>query len=323
MKMTLRMSLMCGLAACAAPVSAQVIYNNGPLSTGATTTSGVAAPAGTTWSEVQDDGSTTCSNTVAGFSCGIVGASLFRVADDFTVPAGQSWTINRICIYAYQTGSLTSTPVFTAANIQIWNGRPGDAGASVIFGDTTTNRLASQAFDNMWRVFNTQTPAPGTAPGTTRGIRKLELTVGTTLAAGTYWIDWQTSIGGASAHFHPCTTFSEMRGMPGANARQFTTLWVDMADTGNPANCGASPVLQESTFQVKGTIQGGGPTCYANFDNSTIVPFLNVNDFVAFNNAFAAGLTTANCDLSTIVPVLNVNDFICFNNLFAAGCSAP
>ncbi|MFN0132798.1 MAG: hypothetical protein ACKVW3_09780 [Phycisphaerales bacterium] len=66
-----------------------------------------------------------------------------------------------------------------------------------------------------------------------------------------------------------------------------------------------------------------GPTCYANCDNSTIIPFLNVNDFICFNNKFAAGDTTANCDGSTIVPVLNVNDFICFNNLFAAGCTAP
>ncbi|MBL9030673.1 MAG: hypothetical protein JNM80_03075, partial [Phycisphaerae bacterium] len=66
---------------------------------------------------------------------------------------------------------------------------------------------------------------------------------------------------------------------------------------------------------------GGG--CYANCDASTTVPFLNVNDFVCFNNLFAAGDTYANCDQSTSPPVLNVNDFICFNNAFAAGCSAP
>ncbi|MFN0134412.1 MAG: hypothetical protein ACKVW3_18005 [Phycisphaerales bacterium] len=70
---------------------------------------------------------------------------------------------------------------------------------------------------------------------------------------------------------------------------------------------------------------GGGtaPSCYPNCDQSTTTPFLNVNDFVCFNNAFAAGSTTANCDLSTAIPILNVNDFICFQNRFAAGCSAP
>ncbi|MFN0131104.1 MAG: hypothetical protein ACKVW3_00995 [Phycisphaerales bacterium] len=65
------------------------------------------------------------------------------------------------------------------------------------------------------------------------------------------------------------------------------------------------------------------PGCYANCDSSTPVPFLNVNDFVCFNEKFAAGDTHANCDQSTIAPILNVNDFVCFNNLFAAGCSAP
>ncbi|MFN0131676.1 MAG: choice-of-anchor J domain-containing protein [Phycisphaerales bacterium] len=68
---------------------------------------------------------------------------------------------------------------------------------------------------------------------------------------------------------------------------------------------------------------GGGGGCYPNCDASTVVPFLNVNDFVCFNNAFAAGNSYANCDASTVSPVLNVNDFVCFNNRFAAGCSAP
>ncbi|MBL9032163.1 MAG: choice-of-anchor J domain-containing protein [Phycisphaerae bacterium] len=77
---------------------------------------------------------------------------------------------------------------------------------------------------------------------------------------------------------------------------------------------------------------GGGAVCYPNCDASTTTPFLNVNDFVCFNNAFAAAqaipiaqqiTSYANCDASTTSPILNVNDFVCFNNLFAAGCSAP
>ncbi len=64
-------------------------------------------------------------------------------------------------------------------------------------------------------------------------------------------------------------------------------------------------------------------TCYANCDASTSAPCLNVNDFICFNNFFAAGAPYANCDLSTIPPILNVNDFICFNNKFAAGCTSP
>jgi murein tripeptide amidase MpaA len=60
--------------------------------------------------------------------------------------------------------------------------------------------------------------------------------------------------------------------------------------------------------------------CYANCDGSTVVPILNVNDFVCFQSQFAAGSSAANCDNSSVPPVLNVNDFVCFQASFAAGC---
>jgi hypothetical protein len=63
-----------------------------------------------------------------------------------------------------------------------------------------------------------------------------------------------------------------------------------------------------------------GGSCYANCDNSTTPPILNVLDFTCFLNKFAAGDPGANCDGSTIPPILNVLDFTCFLNRFAAGC---
>jgi serralysin len=63
---------------------------------------------------------------------------------------------------------------------------------------------------------------------------------------------------------------------------------------------------------------GGG--CYANCDNSTATPVLNVGDFTCFLQRFAAGESYANCDSSTSPPVLNVGDFTCFLQRFAAGC---
>jgi hypothetical protein len=62
-------------------------------------------------------------------------------------------------------------------------------------------------------------------------------------------------------------------------------------------------------------------TCYANCDNSTTPPALNVLDFSCFLNAFAGGAPYANCDGSTTAPTLNILDFTCFLNRFAAGCS--
>jgi hypothetical protein len=60
--------------------------------------------------------------------------------------------------------------------------------------------------------------------------------------------------------------------------------------------------------------------CYANCDQSTTPPLLNINDFSCFLSLFAAGDLRANCDRSTAAPVLNVGDFVCFLNQFAAGC---
>jgi hypothetical protein len=61
-------------------------------------------------------------------------------------------------------------------------------------------------------------------------------------------------------------------------------------------------------------------TCYANCDDSSAPPILNVIDFTCFMNRYAAGDSYANCDGSTVPPVLNVNDFTCFLNRYAAGC---
>jgi hypothetical protein len=63
-----------------------------------------------------------------------------------------------------------------------------------------------------------------------------------------------------------------------------------------------------------------GPACYPNCDGSTAAPILNINDFVCFQQRFAAGDSYANCDSSTAPPVLNINDFVCFQQQFAAGC---
>jgi hypothetical protein len=75
------------------------------------------------------------------------------------------------------------------------------------------------------------------------------------------------------------------------------------------------------------SIQGGfwsryesWPPCYANCDNSTTHPVLNVADFSCFLQRFAAGDPYANCDNSTQPPVLNVADFTCYLQNFAAGC---
>jgi hypothetical protein len=60
--------------------------------------------------------------------------------------------------------------------------------------------------------------------------------------------------------------------------------------------------------------------CYANCDESTTPPYLNVADFSCFLQRFADGDGYANCDKSTTAPILNVADFSCFLAKFAQGC---
>jgi hypothetical protein len=301
--------------------SAPVLWNNGPLATGEFTASGIPAPVGAQWSEVQADNPTFANNS-AGASVYI---GSFRLADDFTITAPGGWQIDDVLVYCYQTGSSPLATPFTAGYLQIWDGPPGVAGSNVIFGDLTTNRLASSTFTDLYRTFHSTTPPPGTVPTTQRPIYANRLTVNTILPPGTYWIDYSTVVANnpATAHFAPGITPRNVRTAANANARQLTVatgVWAPILDTGFPATPPSIPLDQ--AFRIHG-VALGGLTCYANCDGSTVVPFLNVQDFSCFLSKFAAGDAYANCDGSTIPPVLNVQDFSCFLGKFAAGCSAP
>jgi hypothetical protein len=219
--------------------------------------SGVAAPAGNFWSEVQNDaGVTTLSNTVAGYAVYRVPTATtnFRVADDFTVTDPAGWQLDSASFYAYRTGNTGGSP-FARTYVQIWNGRPGDTGSSVIFGDLTTNRQLASTETNMYRIFNTTTPPPGSAPGTTRRIWQNDANLGgTILSPGTYWIEWTYEMTNATfTSFSPSTTHEGARGVAGANARQFNgTIWTDLFDDGNPTT--GADIFQDMPFILRGQI---------------------------------------------------------------------
>lgn len=282
-----------------------IIYDNGPFQTGATSKSGVAAPAGAQWSEVQNfAGDLTSSNTSAGSSCNQSG---FRIADNFVVPVGETWTINSVITFAYLTGGGTTTP-FTAGTLRIWNGRPGDANSTVIFGDLTTNRLGSSTDTNTFRIFNTVAPAPGSAPGSTRRIWQNTLTVAPAqvLSAGNYWVEWATTVNNnaATAHFCPSTTILNTRYTPIMNGRQFnvaTNAWVDAVDTGNP-DATSADLIQDFPFKLDGTRTGARPNAYSrkvdfNGDNLTDYALTRTNGaaknwFISQNGSGAASGAT-------------------------------
>jgi len=148
-----------------------------------------------------------------------------RVADDFVVPAGQTWTLDQVVFYEYQTGSTTGTSTFTATNYQIWNGAPNGGGA-VVWGDTTTNRLVSSAWSNIYRVLDTA------LTDTARPVMANICSGGAVLPAGTYWIDWQANGSLASGPWQP--PISILGQTTTGDALQYTsTGWASLIDTGS------------------------------------------------------------------------------------------
>jgi hypothetical protein len=90
--------------------------------------------------------------------------------------------------------------------------------------------------------------------------------------------------------------------------------------TGAATVVGATGGVFGASYGLGAVIPPVSVPCYANCDNSTVVPVLNVGDFTCFLQRFAAGESYANCDNSNVPPVLNVGDFTCFLQLFATGC---
>lgn len=280
--------MMAVFAVLSGKTTAQVIYDNGPFITGSVSKNGTAAPAGKQWSEAQNDnGNTAESNTLAASGCQAVTGGNNRCADDFTVPVGETWTISTVTVYIIQVGATTN-PV-TNMNLQIWRGRPADAGSTVVFGDTTTNRFVSATDTNVLRIFNSAVPASNT-PRTDLTIWEVKIAVSPSLAlnSGTYWVDFQTTT--TAAQFTPLTTYVGTRGVPLNNARQFTSstgTWANVIDAGNPA--AAIDVPLDIPFKLEGS-RTGVPAIPRNrsidFDGD------NISDFAIARSANATSATT-------------------------------
>lgn len=176
--------------------------------------------------------------TALGFAVHLPGT--WRVADEIVVSGGD-WVVDSIDFYAYQTGSTAST--ITSVSLQIWDGVPGDPGSTVVFGDPTTNRMASTGYSGILRVTEDSTGA-----NTDRQIAISNVTVGTTLPPGTYWLDWQIDGSGGSGPWAPPITITGQAAT--GNAIQSG----DGGATWNPITDGGSGAAQGMPFVVNGSL---------------------------------------------------------------------
>jgi hypothetical protein len=188
-----------------------VLYDNGPL---------VTHPGGGFGGADASALQTALAMGIYGFGHQFLNGN--RMADDFTVTDSGGWDVQTITFFAYQTGSGSGSTI-TGVYLQIWNGDPS-AGGSVIWGDLTTNRLANTAWSNTYRVLDTD------LLGSTRPIMANTATVGTTLPAGTYWLDWMTDGSLASGPWAP--PISILGQTTTGNAIQYTGSWAAALDVG-------------------------------------------------------------------------------------------
>jgi photosystem II stability/assembly factor-like uncharacterized protein len=227
------------------------IYNNGPVISSRVSVSGVAAPAGFRWSEMQAIGAE--ANSLLGVNDAQNSFSRFRLADDFIVPTGQTWRIDSLVTYSYQSNDQGFATPYTSANVRIWRGAPDSAGSTVVFGDTLTNRLTTSYNSRVYRISNTTTPAPGTVPEFSRVLYQNTISAGITLVPGRYFIDWQTFTDLNNSHFSPTVTLLNRRGNAAWNARQRATngVWSNVLDLGNPTT--APDSAQDFPFVLIGS----------------------------------------------------------------------
>jgi hypothetical protein len=108
-----------------------------------------------------------------------------RVADDFSIPSGQTWALSMVRFFGYCFFATPSTS-FTGLTLQIWNAQPGATGSQVIWGNTSDNIRSGSAFAGAYRYKDG-------SPDSARSIFSIDGSVNLTLGSGTYWLDWAFS----------------------------------------------------------------------------------------------------------------------------------
>lgn len=108
-----------------------------------------------------------------------------RVADDFVVDGPLGATISEVEAYFVNFSAVTDSPI-ESFNFRIWDGDPSLPGSAIVFGDTTTDRLAETGWTGIYRT--------GAVPlETSFPVLYARAALGSVLylAPGTYWLDYQ------------------------------------------------------------------------------------------------------------------------------------
>jgi hypothetical protein len=222
-------------------------------------------------------------------------------------------------------GQFTTAGGLTAGRLARWNGSWSPVGTSGV--NSTVNALASFTIDpagqSLWigGAFDSADAKPSTSIARWTIVGPAPVIVQPPQSHAAYTTQPTSfSVGATGSNLAYQWRFG---GVPlidggrisGATTSVLTISNVQYTDAGSydvvVSGCMGSTVTTPGVLTV---------VCYANCDQSTIPPILNVQDFSCFLNRFSAGVPYANCDGSTTAPTLNVQDFSCFLNRFTVGC---
>jgi hypothetical protein len=213
-----------------------------------------------------------------------------RIADDFTVPAAQSWTVSSIQWIAYQTGASTVGTI-TSMNLNLWNTNPNGqlpGGQSTTGGD----RWESQSWTGVYRVFDSVLAA------TDRALIQVTCCGRwvPVLSSGTYWLECSAN-GALSGTWAPVKvtagqvppTGAPWNGLQSVAAGAFAQVY----DTGNPGGSINEP--GDFLFQIEGSGGGGGLTSFCTSKTSSLgcVPTLSSSSATVSKSGAPATTLTA------------------------------
>lgn len=173
-------------------------------------------------------------------------ATGFKLAEDFTIPPGNSWAIDNITFYSYQPGTYSDPPTSTTTGLylQIWDGSPDDPASSILFGDLVTNRLIDTYWTDIYRVSDTG------LTNSERPIMAAIAEVNVSLQPGTYWMVWASEGSLTSGPFSPPITI--LGQATTGNALQYSPS----SSSWGPANDSGTLTQQGMPFVIEGSMSG-------------------------------------------------------------------
>ena len=166
------------------------------------------------------------------------------MADQFTIPPGETWDITNVTVFVYQSFAGTTSTI-NGVYLRLWDGMPG--AGTVVWGDDTTNVMSSTGWTNVYRVTDTDTGA-----NSDRAIMANVADVSVSLGEGTYWVDFScTGTASSGPWAPPIVIMGNPTTGDGLQSVDFGVSYAAVADNG-------SGTAQGFPFIVEGTVQGGG-----------------------------------------------------------------